>query len=292
MAGNDQYTQLLLHMNEDPLIDSSTYNRTLTLHNGISRSDTEYKFGNYSAYFPRSTPDPGKKIEVSPSSNFNIGNFTNYVIEFWLKITEWESGWFIVGHGTPYNNYWAIHYDSQYGIFFSASNQAQGQGQWLLGYGNWKPEDDKWYHIAIIKTGSIIRLTGNGIVKDSRNIPANGFPDLSSESIYIGARYPSYIPSGHYVDEVRFSNTQRYDSFPFAPPNREFDIYTHYISGAVNDQSRIITLDESNWAVVSHKIFSTGSYEIGTTSGTKIAIGRRETDGEFIGYGNIYPILQ
>ena len=59
------------------------------------------------------------------------------------------------------------------------------------------------------------------------------------------------------------------------------------MSGVLNDSARVIVINESDWSVEHNEVFSTGSYEIGTTSGTKLMVGRRETDGEIVAYGNV-----
>ena len=121
MPGNDSYTQLLLHMDESPLVDSSSYSRSLTLTNAV-RSATQSKFGGYSCFFPRTAPDPGRKIQVAANSAFNIRDYTYYTIDFWFNKTGGGGGgWQMMGQGTPTShNYWAITYNTSYGVYLEA----------------------------------------------------------------------------------------------------------------------------------------------------------------------------
>ena len=154
-------------------------------------------------------------------------------------------------------------------------------------YGSWIPSEPGWHHVAICKEGSNIRLVGDGVSKYLRGIPTNGFPDLPSTQVYIGATSPTYTPNDHYIEEVRFSTTQRFTSFPFTPPDRAYDSNTHKVSGTTNDAARILTFDENTWELVGNETVTTGEYESWTTSGTQFVIGRRDTDGEVIAYGNV-----
>lgn len=47
-------------------------------------------------------------------------------------------------------------------------------------------------------------------------------------------------------------------------------------------------IDESDWSVNNHGSKSVGSYDVATSSGTKLVVARR-SGGEIISYGNISP---
>jgi hypothetical protein len=48
MPGNDNYTKLLLHMDDVGLTDSSSIGHTITKNGDVARSSSQYKFGGYS----------------------------------------------------------------------------------------------------------------------------------------------------------------------------------------------------------------------------------------------------
>lgn len=66
---------------------------------------------------------------------------------------------------------------------------------------------------------------------------------------------------------------------------------TRKLSGSTNDASRIIVLNENNWEVEKIRDFSTGNFELtNLQAGNKTIVGRRNTDGEIVGYGGVDTI--
>jgi len=58
------------------------------------------------------------------------------------------------------------------------------------------------------------------------------------------------------------------------------------ISGNLEESARIIIINEEDWTIEDNSIHSAGGFNITTTSGLKMVIGRINS-GEAIGYGNV-----
>ena len=64
------------------------------------------------------------------------------------------------------------------------------------------------------------------------------------------------------------------------------------VSGTVQESTRVIIINESDWTIESNTIES-GSYEItGLTSGKKTVIAQAADDHQTTGYGNITPLAE
>ena len=64
------------------------------------------------------------------------------------------------------------------------------------------------------------------------------------------------------------------------------------ISGTVQESTRVIIINESDWTIESNTT-ETGSYEItGLSSGKKTVIAQATDDYQTTGYGNITPLAE
>jgi len=104
---------------------------------------------------------------------------------------------------------------------------------------------------------------------------------IDSDSLYLNG----------YLDELRVSKGIARWTSNFTPPSEAYYVELNVVGGTVNDSARIITIDEDTWSIIGNEVVSTGAYESWTTSGTKMIIARRETDGELLVYGGVTPIV-
>lgn len=205
-GGIDNYTKLCLHMDDTNLSDSSLSEHTTTLLGDISRSDTQSKFGGYSAYFD----GVNNKITVADSDEFYFGT-NEFTIDFWLK---WE---------TVPTSVWTDLFSQipAPGI----SDCSVLLGTWTTGLLNfvyylngstsitinssgfsWNTSD--WFHIAIVrdKTANQIKIFVNGTLRGSASIDSASSIYNSAQPFSIGGRNGTDVHDIHgYMDEFRIS---------------------------------------------------------------------------------------
>ena len=279
MAGIDEYTKLLLHLDEDPIVDASDYGQTVTKYDGA----TIVGGGKFDSCLNISSGD-GYLI-VDDNSHMDVGGGESFTIDFWVKLNSLPGHvWSQQVTGGDYirillNTGWFIYQNTNVGFMF-------------IGSIAW--EMDRWYHLAVVKDapGGTYYLFIDGELSNSEgnlDTPVTvGLPH------YIGVlHYGSTFAWGldGYLDEFRFSKGVARWTEAFTPPTGSYTPPpTYEISGEVTcNESDVIIVDESDWTVESTTTKPIGSYSITTTSGNKTVIGRRTDSGRVIAHGNVTP---
>lgn len=198
MPGIDEYTKLMLHLDNN-VLDSSLLPKTVT-NSGITFSPNG-KFdacGQFSNSGYLSTP---------PSADFAFsGDFT---VDFWVNSTNWKSTWEPVVVGEATGAIWiGVGDDGRFGLrgysqsaYVSSSVPPQGQ----------------WVHIAISRNGSTAYLFYNGVLQasgDCRN-------DFAQGKLYIGSDGSTNRFAG-LLDEIRISKGVARWTQNFVPPNAPY----------------------------------------------------------------------
>jgi hypothetical protein len=281
MGGVDSYTKILLHGDESPFVDSSNSAHTIT-NNNVVRSNTESKFGGYSMKFNGTN----SYLATESHLDFDIssGDFT-IDLWYWLQSGAKEHN-MLIAIGTA--NY------QIFGIYLRnhkvcMTYDITGGHPWdFTNYeGSHTAETpDTWHHIACVRNGNTFIMFVDGVIKYSHTQAADLV--LNNYIFKVGCHYSFYgtyyFPG--YIDEVRVSKGIARWTEDFTVPSSPYNSYI--ISGNTSVDSRIIVLNESDWAIDTNEEVTSGSYSVSTSSGTKTVIAR-SSDGECVGYGNVTP---
>lgn len=195
-GGIDEYTKLMLHGDESPLVDSSLSPYALTLINSVARSAVESKFGGYSILFNGSN----QYITVPDNPDWDItGDTTDYTVDFWAKHAAiggsqiWASqvepggndGWFLYLTGT--------------GMTFQVYSGAALIINLAV---NEIYEDTNWHHVALVKESTKYTFYKDGVgVGNITDVSTDTF----SAPLQIGAYTTGNAPMNGYIDEFRWS---------------------------------------------------------------------------------------
>jgi len=224
-SGNDEYTSMLLHGDESPLVDSSSYDQTLTIHGGTARSASESIFGGYSAYFTNTSA----YLSIdSPGSEFDFGT-QDMTLDFWVKhngANLWT--FFYTCNG---GNIYLFHPDSTWTGGLGAPNGAlqcyfgtPGAGQKLWSDdGTWRGST-AWHHLAIVQYNRTAMMFIDG-VKQSKTADLSSYVPAAPTKVFLAAELPGdtgYGMGNGYMDEVRLSVGIARWTENFTPPDAPY----------------------------------------------------------------------
>jgi hypothetical protein len=216
MAGIDQYTVLMLHMDgaNNAFVDSAT-DKAITAVGNATQANTQSKFGGIAGVFAGngnyiSTPDHG-------DFNFGSGDFT---IDFWAYPTSFG------GQKKMYTQLVGNGY-SPFSLYFDGNtlkiNATSTGSNWDIANGTsvgYVLLTNRWIHIACCRTGGNIYtfLGGSltGIISTSATL-YNAIGDIR-----IGDDNGSQGFVG-YLDEYRVSKGIARWSNNFVPPTKAYD---------------------------------------------------------------------
>ena len=223
---NDSDTLMLLHC------DGTDGSTTFTDDTGTGRSpvgisangnaqlDTaQSKFGGASAYVDGS----GDYLQINDTPTFGADDFT---IEFWWRPTSKVDTYPAMWVNMDGYNTGAIHicdrhnaYSTKFSAFLYHSSISLVSSTTV--------SNNTWYHIALCRDGSTIRLFINGTAEASSSI--SGDIGDSARTFHWLGRNSGYYVNGH-MDEVRVSDTARYTT-NFTPTASAFtnDANTLYL---------------------------------------------------------------
>ncbi|MCK4975499.1 MAG: LamG domain-containing protein [Anaerolineales bacterium] len=215
MAGNDQYTKLLLHFDEDPFTDSSSNEYIITNVGSVTRSGTQSKFGGYSGYFN------GSGHLTAPDNvdwNFETGDFT---IDMWIYPTSAVGSQILYAQGESYNDV--------FNFFINGNGSIQAGREKPSGnYPVWMQSAtgvitfNAWNHAAFVRYGTDWRIyvAGTSVAFDTASYD---FSDISSPA-QIGTEFQGAFRYTGYMDEFRISKgIARWES-GFTPPTEPYSI--------------------------------------------------------------------
>lgn len=198
MAGIDANTVLMLHMDGtgNSFIDSSSSNHTVTANGDVTQTSTQFKWGN-SAVF-----DGNDYLSLSDSDDWYMSG--DYTIDFWVYRTA--------GSGTQVLVDQFDYLSSGYFIVFFENDNLRvaygfGGGNTNTRLSSYNITNNQWVHIAFEKTGTTLNLYANGTNVLSAT-ETTAFVNVN-QILTIGSRSGAIGFTG-YIDELRFSNTARY----------------------------------------------------------------------------------
>lgn len=227
MFGNDQFTVVLLHMDGSnggtsfPDVNAGGSAHTWTP-NSATTSTAQFKFGTASC----SVGSTGW-IDTPDSTNFTLGS-GNFTIDAWV----YRSG----GDGT--SRYFCGQCDASgsassitAGIHLSTGNVFEGtvaSGAVLTQVtGTTTFTTTGWNHVALVRTGNILKLFVNGI-QEGGNVAFNSTVNDNANNYAVGrlGALPSQQWNG-FIDEFRLSLGVARWTANFTPPNEPYDVPTN-----------------------------------------------------------------
>jgi len=218
--GNDANTVLLMHMDgensgtvftDDGAGPNCPHGLTIT---SAVTSTAAYKFGATSAYFNGSS-----RISVDDHADWDFGT-GDFCIDFWLKTASSSLSMLLnTGNGNLSNEFQVeINRTSGKVGLYSGSQYCTSTTS---------VNDDEWYHIAYERVSGMLYVYINGTQENSVAFTNNFTPT----GLHIGAAYNLTAGLTGYIDELRISDTYRYNgnftvfSGPYSASSENWDSF-------------------------------------------------------------------
>ena len=190
------------------ITDSSSTSHSPTAGTSVTISTSQSKFGSASCRFGAAT----SYVSIPNNAVFNFGT-GNFTIEMWIRIDAngdhqvlmsdaGEADWINFYYNT---SQWVVRLEGGAGIIFSGGQMSA----------------DTWYHVALVRSGTDMKLFLNGTQVGSTGTSS---ANLQTSSAVIIGRSPTnpYVGTQtSYIDEVRLSNVARWTS-NFTAPSAEY----------------------------------------------------------------------
>lgn len=212
--GNDRHfsnVSLLLHMDgadgSTTFTDNSSNSYSITKYGTAAISTTQSQSGGASAYFDGS----GARLGLSSTAiDFGTGDFT---AECWLYIISTPTGAYAQVMGKQVGGVsasWLLYLNTSRILLFGWNNTAQLiQSPSALNL-------SQWYHVAVARSGSTIRMFIDGTQVASTAI---SYTFASSTEFTVGSSSNDFSSArlNAYIDDIRLTKVARYTS-NFTPP--------------------------------------------------------------------------
>ena len=268
----DSYTELLLHCDgidgSTTFTDSSSNAYTATVINS-AQIDTAYsKFGSGSILFASATTDAITFLD-SDNWNFGTGDFT---IDIQVRPVTMTNGWMIMQRESG-TKYWQISYNDAGRINFQAYNSIADIRASYDTTATGLITTGVWYHIRVVRSGTIFKIYLNGIsqaLTTNTAIGTNTMPDIAAVLRIGGDGLGSEMNAN--VDEVRISKGIARNTDNFTPDTVQYG-YSY------NNKLLIINAENLSMINIDDKaIDSFSSWNAGTDVGELYA-GSSNADG-------------
>lgn len=204
--------KLLMHMdglnNGTVIVDELGKTITSVGTTAAKTTTAESKFGGSSVYFDGSTL---VRVAKSADFNFDTGDFT---IEFWLKSTDTGCDLVAVPYGFRVNYYG----NYLYFFYYKAGNWQQ------VNVGPPTVTFTTFMHVAVVRSGSDLRLYVGGTLYSSGVIPSQDVVGSSLYDLDIGDYSLGASLVGR-IDELRISKGVARYTADFTPPSEPFKNY-------------------------------------------------------------------
>lgn len=216
--GNDSYTKLLLHCNgideSQSFPDSSTSNHTVTPVADTQVDTAQQQFGTGSALFDGT----GDYMTVADNAEFDLGT-GDFAVDFWVRFPNVGLYSRMFGIGV-YNSggicAYFDHLNDEIDLYINSATPDE--------FATFNPTADVWYHIAITRSGTNLRVFVGGIQTDDTVTDST---DLStSDGVHIGAWSGVTVNELHngWIDEFRISKGDARWTANFTPPTEEYSV--------------------------------------------------------------------
>lgn len=208
----DSQTTLLLHFDGNL---NNSWSNIWTITNNWSVTFGWWKFWQ-AAYFNWSN-----YITIADSSDWYFWTW-DFTIESWVNFASFPSNsragilWQRTANGNQH----------AFEIWFqtAGSNALDIYFDWgTLNFNwtfSWTPVTNTWYHVAVVRSGAVIKTYINGVLQSTINVDINSILD-SPAQLFIWAQNSNWTPVAFfnwYIDEVRISKWVARWTSDFTPP--------------------------------------------------------------------------
>lgn len=214
---SDPATMLLLHMNgadgSTAFVDSSYLPKAVTAA-GTAQVDTaQSRFGGSSLL---TAPD-GNYLSLADSPDFALGA-GDFTIEFWVRFNGFASYQDFMGQRASGQDSWVFTRMLDNTVRFLFGNDG-ALGQAL--FAPWTPVLNTWYHVALVRTGAVLRFYINGAqIGTDGSIGTTVLFDSTAPLLVGSGLAGAYCVDG-WMDEVRISKVARWTA-NFTPPTAPY----------------------------------------------------------------------
>lgn len=195
--------------------DDSSNSHAITVSGNAQIDTAQSKFGGSSGYF-----DGSGDFAVTPSDaslGFGDGDFT---LEFFVRFSSVSSTRYFMCSDAISPFFWINTNSSKLQVYYDGIN--------LLGIGGTSSlgpttlVNGQWYHIALVRSSSDVRLYLDGVAELQRTRPGNFG---ASRAIQIGGGSGIAAPSSFHlgwIDELRYTKGIARYTTAFTPPSEPF----------------------------------------------------------------------
>lgn len=225
--GNDQYTKLLMHFN-DNLMDYSD--------GGASRgSATNAGGASYSTNTVFSgTKGGGKSLYLDSSANSYVyysdhddwNRSGTWTIDMWVKHLDHSGTETYVCQYGAVQNFWSISHIDGTGLEYKMNSG----GPTVVQLSGGEITDTDWHHVAVTKEGDVYSLYLDGTLTATTT---DNSMDLFGSSLYIGSLGSSSQFFYGYIDELRFSNGVARWTSNFTPETEPYGGHKAQVQGGL-----------------------------------------------------------
>jgi hypothetical protein len=214
----DNYTKLLLHMEDSSLSDSSYSNHTVTVTNA-TRSSTAKKFGSYSAHFD----GVDDRLSIASNEDFHLGTL-DFTIDFWVYPING-------GHGDTYSRLVQFGNNTTTGGLWMTASQTydpmrilvqgyQSSSYFTLFHPTTTIPDGDFTHVALVRhNGNFYMYYGGNLVGSNTSYTTY---EVVQNAVYIGGNESNGESFNGYEDELRISKGIARWTSDFTPPNQAY----------------------------------------------------------------------
>jgi hypothetical protein len=244
MSGIDQYTKLLLHMDDVALSDSSPSSHSVQKKGDVLRSSAQSKFGGYSGYFD----GVGDYLQIPDSNDWHLAD-EDFTLDFWVRFTSLPGGEHPVSFSQRGNNTsnksWTASYNVD-GNKLKLVYSTDGSNNIVLEV-SWSPTTHVWYHVAYVRNGSDLKFFVDGNqIGTTQNMGTDYIFDSTSEMVIgtltTGGTSQYWNELFGYIDEMRLSKGIARWTSNFTPPTEAYSrglSVSATISGSVDVSGRV-----------------------------------------------------
>ena len=219
-AGNDSNTVSLLHMDGTDAATTFTDSASGGTHtwtaNGNAQIDTaQSKFGGASGLFDGT----GDYLSAPDSEDWNFGS-GDFTIDFWTRLTNVSvTNSFLGQIQNTINESFDLYHDT---ISLSFRYSTNGTSMIFAGERAWSISLNTWYHVAITRNGSSLRMFVDGVQLGATFNVGSDTIFNSNQLLQIGARETG-SPLNGWLDELRISKGIARWTSNFTPPGCDYD---------------------------------------------------------------------
>lgn len=212
-------TVLMMNFTNAGVVDLTGENVIETVGNAQT-STVQKKYGSKSLYFDGT----GDYLTIPDGANLHFGS-GDFTIELWANFTTSTSGvtYVFVMQGTNTFNSNAgfafSRHDSNKLRFIFTDDGTGGSGFKIIdSTNNFLPTTNTWYHVAVTRSGSTIRLFIDGVLAATGTYSQAIFN--STQSITIGADANGAVAFNGYIDDLRITKGVARYTTSFTPPTK------------------------------------------------------------------------